>query len=92
MLNKTSHRPVVKHFKDFHGMDRHICNYLETIQYGFRKGKKSLRPLLGHGRNFKKIIGHREEYSAFLTTSSKAFDCLEHDFVIGNALDFFVEF
>lgn len=47
---------------------------------------------LGHGRNFKKIIGHREEYSAFLTTSSKAFDCLEHDFVIGNALDFFVEF
>ena len=51
-----------------------------------------MRPLLGHGRNFKKIIGHREEYSAFLTTSSKAFDCLEHDFVIGNALDFFVEF
>lgn len=65
---------------------------LKQFNMAFGKEKNLLRPLLGHGRNFKKIIGHREEYSAFLTTSSKAFDCLEHDFVIGNALDFFVEF
>ena len=77
VLNKASYRPVSllsnisKIF--IRWMNRHISIYLETIQYGFRKGNSLYDFLLATVEASKKI-DHGKEYSAFLTTPSKAFD------------------
>ena len=71
--------------------ERIICKQLTTFfdnipskhQCGFRKGQSTQHCLLVMLQKWKKALDYKEVFGALLTDLSKAFDCLNHELLIG---------
>ena len=63
-----------------------ISAYFDEIfskyQYGFRKGYSTQQYLLALLEKWKTAVGKGKVFGALLTDLSKAFDCLDHEFLI----------
>ena len=55
---------------------------LSKFQCGFQKGYITQVCLLAMAENCKKALDQGNEYVALLTSPSKAFYCLPHDFIV----------
>ena len=67
-------------------MHRQILEYFKIVllkfQCGLRKGYSNHDCLLAMVENCKKTLDQGNEYGAFLTDLSKAFDCLPQDLIV----------
>ena len=63
-----------------------ISAYFDEIfskyQYGFRKGYSNQQYLLALLEKWKTAVDKGKVFGALLTDLSKAFDCLDHEFLI----------
>ena len=67
-------------------MFKQISELFETIlsksQCGFRKGQNTQQCLLAMLEKWKRSVDGGKTFGALLTDLSKAFDCLDHEFLI----------
>ena len=65
---------------------RQISNYMESFlskyQCGFRKGFSTQHCLFFMLEKWKRVVDNRKVFGIWLTTLSKAFDCLSHELLL----------
>ena len=61
---------------------KHFNSILSPKQCGFRKGYSAQHSLIVMLEKFKESRDKKEEFGAFFTDLSKAFDCIDHNLLI----------
>ena len=75
-MSKVVERSIFKEISSF------FYDIFSKYQYGFRKGFSTQQCLLALLEKWMRSIDRGKVFGALLTDLSKAFDCLNHDFLI----------
>ena len=69
-------------------LSEYFDSLLATNQCGFRKDFSSQYCLVVMFENFEEAIDRGNQFCALLTNLSKAFDCIDHKFLIGKLYEY----
>ena len=94
--DKTNYRPVStltnisKIYEKllYNQLSKYFDSLLATNQCGFRKGFSSQYCILVMLEKFKEAIDRGNQFGAFLTDLSKAFDCIDHKLLIAKLCEY----